>query len=241
MKERGILFTPANAQKSRDGLKWQTRRVLTPQPRSCRTISPAQSFTKIEIGDLFICPDMFPTELPPGPLKHVITECESVGTYHSMGVQQFIEKHGPKAHGIVGDRFWVREAWRTWEDPKTGIDGVRYKADNSFRPIEPTREAADKWIVAHDNGRHGDKWRHARFMFRWCSRTLLEITDVRVERLQDISEEDALAEGIDDAYLVKNHLAPPRRQAYFYLWDDINGVHAHKENPWVWALTFKKI
>ena len=238
MRERPILFTPENAQKVFNKTKTQTRRVLNPQPYMSRSNPP--NFKDTKVGDLFICPDMFPTT---PETNFVIAECESIGTYHCMGQKTFAEKHSP--FGVSGDRLWVREAWRTWEEPKNCFDGILYKGDNSFRPIEPTREAADKWVIAHDNGRHGEKWRHARFMFRWCSRTILEITDVRIERLQNISAADAKAEGVTvfdgERLIYSDHAYIP---AFATLWDSINGESEAKSwrgNPWVWALTFQKL
>ena len=95
-----------------------------------------------------------------------------------------------------------------------------------------------------DGCRVTESWetrRTAMFMPKWAARTWLKLTDVRVERLQDISEEDALAEGIDDAWLVKNHVAPPRRSAYgLVMWDSINRKkHPWKSNPWVWRLSLQ--
>ena len=95
-----------------------------------------------------------------------------------------------------------------------------------------------------DGCRVTESWetrRTAMFMPKWAARTWLKLTDVRVERLQDISEEDALAEGIDDAWLVKNHVVPPRRSAYgLVMWDSINlKKHPWSSNPWTWVLEFQ--
>jgi hypothetical protein len=227
MKERPILFTPDNAQKTHTGQKTQTRRVVNP-------------FWNGSLQRL---------------LDNGRTYCDDAGSGP-------VDQHCP--FGVVGDRLWVREAWRTWEEPKTCIDGVKYKGDGSFRPIENTREAAEKWVVAHNNGKNGEKWRHARFMFRWCSRTLLEITDVRVERLQDISEEDAVAEGVtatpyseqDIADIQISDCSPEIKKLakilgpgqftakgkFMMLWDSINfKTHPWSGNPLVWAITFKRL
>ena len=76
-------------------------------------------------------------------------------------------------------------------------------------------------------------------MPRWASRITLEITGVRVERLQDISEADAIAEGIE-ALPMKTRQATPRLD-YQALWESINGPESWDENPWVWRLEFKRI
>ncbi len=91
------------------------------------------------------------------------------------------------------------------------------------------------------------KLRPGMFMPRWASRITLEITAVRVERLQDISREDAMAEGIviqpDGGYGLADtthyHATDPR-QSYFSLWEAINGPGSVEANPWVWAVTFPR-
>lgn len=81
-------------------------------------------------------------------------------------------------------------------------------------------------------------------MPRWASRITLEITDVRVERLQAISEADAKAEGVS---VHPDHHGKPRTssyshvQAYRDLWDQINDPDSWGANPWVWVINFKKI
>jgi hypothetical protein len=96
----------------------------------------------------------------------------------------------------------------------------------------------------HDMGPH---WRPSIHMPRWASRILLEVTDVRVQRLQDISETDAIAEGI-----VAQEFASPDKFAFVLsraqelfvdLWDSINGPRGFgwSANPWVWAITFRRI
>lgn len=88
-------------------------------------------------------------------------------------------------------------------------------------------------------------WSSPVHMPRWTSRITLEITDVRVQRVQEISEEDAIAEGIQ-----LNTLGPPATRGYYgprnhfkHLWDSINAKRGYswESNPWVWAVTFKRI
>ena len=147
------------------------------------------------------------------------------GAVQSWNDEAYAEEFSP--HGVPGDRLYVKEAWRA-SSAHNGLaprdipigDSIEYCAD-------PER------IVT-------GRYRHARFMMRWMSRIVLEIADVRVERLQDISESDAKAEGVerhapgcaaDVAYR-----APYRR-----LWESINGPGSWDANPWVWALTFRRI
>lgn len=169
-------------------------------------------------------------------------------------------------YGLPGDRLWVRETWRTWEDPEDGADGVRYFADGSFRQIEDSAAAADLWLDDHKNGKHGDDWRPSIYMRRWASRITLEVTEVRVQRLQDISEEDAQAEGVsligdvgcpcegpkDDpgphlpgcrwSHLDVDPDHEPYRASFAVLWDAINGKRAAwATNPWLWCLSFRRL
>jgi hypothetical protein len=133
-----------------------------------------------------------------------------------------------------GMRLWVREttiiAPKRWTTENLS---THWDADGDGRIVQylasqPNREAADDYNL---------KATPSIFMPRWASRITLEITDVRVERLQDISEGDAKAEGVDPI----REKVPTHRDAYRYLWDDINGTGAWQANPWVWALTFRRV
>jgi len=128
----------------------------------------------------------------------------------------------PCPYGHPGDRLWVREAWRACAE-----------AD----PVPPREmDAAFRiWYEADAQHQPGfGKYRQPMFMPRRASRITLEITDVRVQRLQEISEADARAEG------AAAHPDGPWH-AYRSLWSLINGASSWEANPWVWALTFKQI
>lgn len=158
-------------------------------------------------------------------------------------------------YGEPGDRLWVRETWRAAE-LDSGLDGVRYAADNHFRPIENTPEAADAWGNAHFN-KHGKPykplaWRPSIFMPRWASRITLEVVSIRVERLQDISEQDAQAEGAQhitpSAILSvpmpwERRYEPGYRLGFEKLWNSINEGRGFgwDVNPWVWVVEFKQV
>ena len=132
-------------------------------------------------------------------------------------------------YGQPGDRLWVREAWAE------------------------TRPAGIPWPATMTVYREGDNrtdyggpWKPSIHMKRSASRVTLEITEVRVERLQDISGADALAEGIvrqpDGGYGLADsthyHYTDPR-QSYFSLWEAINGDGSVEANPWIWAVSFR--
>jgi hypothetical protein len=146
-----------------------------------------------------------------------------------------IEKACP--YGQAGDRLWVRE---TWTD-KGVMDGqYAYRADGEPPP----------WIATEESFR----WRSSIHMPKTASRITLKITDVRVQRLQEISEEDARAEGIEryaegHGFVSETEVAMDPgwsnfaryRTGFSVLWDEINGPGSWEVNPWVWAISFQRI
>jgi hypothetical protein len=139
-------------------------------------------------------------------------------------------------YGQVGDRLWVREAWAHVGTCDPGL--TVYRADYpACVPRQYQNVPPDESI----------KWKPSIHMFRADSRITLEITEVRVERLQDICEADAIAEGIsefiggwwcehDDAEQIAG-MTP--QEGYRHLWERINGPGSWEANPWVWAVNFK--
>jgi hypothetical protein len=177
---------------------------------------------------------------------------ESAFVTESMGGQQILkamwDENGDKTiHRIfpkweTGDRLWVRETWLLVNGCEGLEDFTTYRADGviSYPDNEPV------------------KWKPSIHMPRWASRITLEITNVRVERLQEISEEDCLKEGIQKSdneglrnwpYMGANHhiKGTPKvfsfaRQAFESLWDSINGKkYPWSSNPWVWVVEFKRM
>lgn len=149
-------------------------------------------------------------------------------------------------YGYAGDRLWVRETCRAEELPDGG-DGVRYLADDHFLPIQPTEGAADQWIeLYHYRGGSGGGMYGLTVpsihMPRWASRITLEITGVRVERLQDISEADCIAEGCAGGHgaIPGYDYAATPIEHYHWLWNSINGRGSWEQNPWVWVIEFKR-
>jgi hypothetical protein len=144
--------------------------------------------------------------------------------------------------GSPGDRLWVRETCRAEAIDDEGLCGVRYVADGRFMPIANTREASDRWVQLYwYRGMEGATVPPIH-MPRWASRITLEITDVRVERLQDISEADAKAEGVS---MPDGTPTPPDfwsyQQEFRHLWEQINGPGSWDANPFVWVVTFRRI
>ena len=124
-------------------------------------------------------------------------------------------------YGQPGDRLWVRETFGHFERNENFAPGceVFYRADGESLALEP--------------------WRPSIHMPRWASRITLEVTGVRVERLQGISEADAIAEGVRNSL----HLPGGRfaRENFEHLWWTVNGDGSWESNPWVWVVEFKAI
>lgn len=128
-------------------------------------------------------------------------------------------------YGQPGDRLWVRETW-----------AVSHAIDH-LKPREVPRGASMVYYAATENT-GGLLKRPSIFMPRWASRITLEITGMRVERLQDISRGDAMAEGCPFPNMANG--ADPR-QWYADLWQQINGRGSWGTNPWVWVVAFRKL
>lgn len=135
----------------------------------------------------------------------------------------------PCPHGYIGDRLWVREnAYYRLRD-----DRVFYE--------DGTGKTKDGWLIGAGqiSKSHGWKKRPSIHMPRWASRITLEITDIRVERLQDISEADAKAEGVTESIVL-----PGDRGSFVasfgYLWESIHGAGSWAANPWVWVIEFQR-
>ncbi|UEC03927.1 ASCH domain-containing protein [Burkholderia vietnamiensis] len=228
MKERPILFSGPMVRAILEGRKTQTRRVMKHQaPDDVAPITIARYPPTIvdRHGDQ-----------APGP--------EIFGAFSDDG------EWGCKSpFGEPGDRLWVREAFMP-------------------APFEaaPERPHATRWNIAYAAGGqlevtappgynptlyNYERWTPSIHMPRWASRITLEITAVRAERLQDISEQDARAEGIDKTAAgfwstygqsnVDGTYSP--RLSFQFLWDSINAVGGHgwEANPWVWVVEFRRI
>jgi hypothetical protein len=140
-------------------------------------------------------------------------------------------------YGRPGDRLWVRETLRN------SPDGWRYDADGTAITMDRADERYPAMLSwAHHTERDVCVSIH---MPRWASRLTLEVTSVRVERLQDITEQDALAEGVPGDGPVGNMRVWSEMGRYRYqfagLWDKINSKRCPwSSNPWVWVVSFKR-
>lgn len=121
--------------------------------------------------------------------------------------------------GAVGDRIWVRETW------------ARYNIDQNSHDIAYRATTPEDWP---EDGR----WRPSIHMPRWASRILLEITNVRVERLKSISDGDAIREGCSTADMMSGDCVA---DVFARLWVSIYGSDSWNANPWVWVIEFKRV
>ncbi|MBP3063673.1 hypothetical protein SAMN05216576_10628 [Ectopseudomonas chengduensis] len=138
-------------------------------------------------------------------------------------------------YGKPGDRLWVRETFA-----RVGTTDPGYL---TYRATYPRCLPAGLENVPADIRDAGERWRPSIHMPRAACRILLEVIDVRVERLQDISEEQARAEGVascaDDLDPDGNGYSP--YELFSALWVSINGDDSWHANPWVWVVEFKRV
>lgn len=133
-------------------------------------------------------------------------------------------------YGHKGERLWVRETWRCF-----GGQEYEYQRDQKSIVYKATAELIDS-----------GPWKPSIFMPRWACRLELEITGVRVERLQKITEDDAKAEGVEPStredLLAGRFPGQPYSAAYALLWEYLNAKRGFgwESNPWVWVLEFRR-
>lgn len=222
MKERPIIFNSDMVRAVLDGRKTQTRRVMRVQPES-------NQYGLLHITDS--------------------TKRSDIGKYH------WAESNATGPHtrsalfscpfGTVGNRLWVREAYRV-HSRATDVATLVYKASEQQSWTQQTHrvpiEKCNKPAVV-------DKWTPSIHMPRWASRIALEITGVRVDRMYDISEADARAEGVEQLRGgFWRHYQPgwtqhqlSARGSFVTLWKSIYGEDSWQANPWVWVIEFKRV
>ena len=228
MKERPILFSAPMVRAILSGQKSVTRRIVKPVRgyEDCSTCRPDKAAASHSIW------------------WH--------GRFENVGVMQDCP------FGQSGDRLYVRE---TWSDVNLqGAPGIAYRADDEIRDLMEDETFLDDngafnyddprskpyqfccWAEDLISGTEG-RWRPSIHMPRWASRILLEITDVRVERLQDITPIQALAEGVKscerDLDPDGNGYSP--HELFSMLWISINGMESWNVNPLAWVVEFKQV
>ncbi|ECW3128376.1 hypothetical protein F3Y86_24030 [Salmonella enterica] len=215
MKERGMIFNAEMVRAILDGKKTQTRRIMAIQPEHS------------ELG-----------------LRRVIDSKNGRdnGKYFwsqsdARGLKMRSKVFGCP-YGEVGDRIWVRE---TYQGPLFDYEHMESYLEDSSKFYKPEfcvyradGKPAPEFYDADDNLHCG--WRPSIHMPRWASRITLEITGVRVERLNSITESDAEAEGVTDT-----GFGDLLVDGYRYLWKSIYGEESWAANPWVWVIEFKRV
>lgn len=218
MKESGLIFNREMVRAILNGTKTMTRRIMKKQP---------------------------PDGWYPVGTRDV---ADTVARTYTKGV---IDRHGclqagPEVFGVAddtwgiaspfgqpGDRIWVRETWVHIDDEGDKFDGMG--SQTYWRAS--CRQSDDAWLK-----KRGLKWKPSIHMPRKAARILLDITEVRAERLNDISEADAEAEGIDFLrHIPDADETLSARQLFEFLWISIYGQESWDSNPWVWVYPFKVI
>lgn len=245
MKERQILFSGAMVRALLDGSKTQTRRV-----------APITDLNINQYND-----DMVTWSIRfSKPVKGVLGSY-SGGKFSEAQARSILASMYCQ-YGQPGDRLVVRETWQYANWTEDGYPWIAYQADGAQRLCDsiPTEEWSsrlmDIWAglsseenFTIDNRAADRRWRPSIHMPRWASRITLEVTGVRVERLQDISEVDAIAEGIEKMSSgfwnlygqadADGTYSP--RASYRALWESIVGPGSWDANPWVWVIEFRRI
>lgn len=223
MKERPIIFNDEMVRAVLAGKKTQTRRVIKPQPsNSPKIIDPYNGNYEHFTGwdGLRMCN---------GETGNIKNTC-----------------HWKPPHGVPGDRLWVREVFAMQHSLEVGeikpfSDGRpflfvdegpewgKYWSQPHYRATDPTPD-----LCYEDQAEEGPycRWASPIWMPRWASRILLEVQEVRVERVRDIGTKDSLAEGCESSI------------EFWTLWNKINGKKPGRhwdDNPWVWVITFRRM
>lgn len=220
MTERPIIFSAPMVQAILAGRKSQTRRVLGPGT----TLFDGGGWTKAHKAQMW---DWAGAWVDPGP-----SPAGNPGPYLKLpwlaGDRHDVFEG--TVHRIYpvwqpGDRLWVKETWTTCEE----CGGMEWYADaNVGGHGSKTRH---RYCRSCDHGTA--RWRSPRFMPRWASRLTLLVTAVRVQRLKEISEEDAIAEGMLPQW------GPTAAFAFRRTWESLHGPGSWEANPWVAAISFE--
>lgn len=254
MKERGMIFNGEMTRAILDGRKTQTRRIMKVQPSE--DFTPMNMALETDYKARWYTPGVVDKD---GYLQPASKEVFGVSNENEGYSCPF---------GAVGDRIWVRETWAIlgnedgccidWEEKLCKADersAARiYRASCEQKPgnygLWSIPDDAD-WKPHTKDHQYEGAWRPSIHMPRWASRILLEITDVRVERLSAISEEDATAEGVPPAgsllpdypgtFLTPKGDFATAKVAFQRLWESIYGEESWKANGWVWVISFKRV
>ncbi|ADD77492.1 hypothetical protein ACVWWU_001076 [Pantoea sp. PA1] len=221
MKERPILFSEQRVRALLVGQQTQTRRIMKTQA------------------------------FGPGQDHHEGVHAFDVQANHLHGDKMMsmndIRYHCP--YGMPGDVLWVRETWRGPIVPQDALadyerDPVPFRTPEFCQYRADSNELGQHTLSGPDDEQFG--WQTAIHMPRWASRINLLITDVRVEQIQDISEDDIMAEGVQtDSHFLNNFFtmnvnSEMPKEAYRKAWQKQYGATSWQVNPWVWVIEFER-
>ncbi|MEK0168894.1 hypothetical protein [Pseudescherichia vulneris] len=223
MKKRGMIFNAEMVRAILDGRKTQTRRIIQSAAKNMQARGH-EVISHRAPGDKWYG-------------DYVYSMRDRSGVWQDFTNEQFLAKC---PFGQPGDRIWVRETWAEagGNAPELQLYRANYPdhVPSSYENLKSAEEI---------------RWRPSIHMPRWASRITLEITDVRVERLSEISEADAAAEGVPPAgdllpdypgaYLTPKGDFATAKVAFQRLWESIYGEDSWQANPWVWVIKFKQV
>jgi hypothetical protein len=222
VRERPILFSGPMVRAILDDRKTKTRRVMQNQPFS-NTIGwrrEGDPSSDLVCWTDYLPPSATMLHVGRGPNRYTTSLEEEGGSFEHLC-----------PYGGVGDRLWVRETFGIMAD--------------KYHRIAFAADFGHNACGVHVGAIEGKRWRPSIHMPRHASRITLEITGVRVERLQEITNEDAEAEGVSEyarvALSTDNEDSP--RDRFRYLWDGLNAQRgfAWEKDPYVWVISFRKV
>ncbi len=237
MKETPILFSAPMVRALLAGTKTITRRIVkhepTPIPSGTRIVRLRGTNSYITLHDDFglVWNPYSGSGTMPWPIARIGEACP---------------------YGGIGDRLWVKETFQpTWAPGRDRAPGSMKEPDGWALSY-----VATAGVIEYHDPDDGlvSRCKPAIFMPRWASRITLEVVSVRVERLHEITEDDAKAEGVRPFLEVYSSFAAdqridgdrvdekPFRTSFVCLWDEINGDHAlFSSNSWVWRVEFRRV
>lgn len=218
-----LLFRTEMVEAIQSGTKTETRRLVNPQP--------------------FTDPKWGLTWEPKGHASNKPSYCEKNVNWNpiSKAFENFYQDRRGSRYGGKGDMIRVKETFQLFRENNGKIETWKGQLPK-YKP--------HGWMIAYRalDPYFAGGWRTGRFMPRWASRITLEITNIRYQQLHDITENEAIAEGIDASQPFKvpykgQYMATPLLR-YEALWDSINGdepLAAWEANPWVCVIDFKRV
>lgn len=235
MRERPIIFNADMVRAVLDGRKTQTRRIIKVQPESNQLglLRITDSAKRNDIG------------------KYHWAESNATGNHVRS-------KLFACPFGAVGDHLWVKETWsavsHAFDDDGLMIDYVPDRPaiavhekpfGNGYYSGHAIYAADGGFTWGDDDGCVDGRscWKPSIHMPRWASRIVLEITGVRVERLNSMTESDALSEGCHGGHgSIPGYMYSATPHEHFHhLWESIYGADSWQANPWVWVIEFKRV